>query len=203
MTQTSTILAASQGAAWRLSRGEEVSIVNTHGSQVVDTWALAAEDPSEHSAMEHTRSKNSTIFLDEGLAVMSSKRRPMLTLVADTTPGRHDTLLCPCSAEIYAELGQPAGHRSCTGNFHEAIGALGLSLGFTPASLNLFMQVPLESDGRVRREPPASRPGDSVRLRAEMDLILVLSACPQDVTPINGAECRPRDVELLFHGVPA
>ncbi|WP_118136282.1 DUF1989 domain-containing protein [Oceanicella sp. SM1341] len=198
MTRTATTLPASQGAAWRLRLGETLTIVNTHGSQVIDTWALNADDLSEHSAMEHTRSKNSHVYLEEGLAVMSSKRRPMVTLVADTTPGRHDTLLCPCSAEIYAELGQPAGHRSCTGNFHEAIGALGLSLPFTPASLNLFMQVGVEADGAVRREPPVSKPGDSVTLRAEMDVILVLSACPQDVTPINGEGCTPRDVEIIL-----
>lgn len=200
MTQKTAILSASHGVALRLQCGDFVTIVNTHGSQVVDTWALNAGDPLEHSAMEHTRSKNSTIFIDAGHAVMSSKRRPMFTLISDTTPGRHDTLLCPCSKEIYAELGAASDHRSCTDNFHEAISAQGIALPFTPASLNFFMHVPLEEDGQVRREPPASKPGDRLTLRADMDIVLVLSACPQDVTPINGPACTPRDVELIFSG---
>lgn len=190
------ILPARQGAAHVLKAGEHTLVRNPHGNQVVDTWALALTDAEEYSAMEHTRSVNSNIFVDQGHKVVSIHRRPMLTLVEDTSPGRHDTLLCPCNSAIYRELGCTTPHRSCTDNFHEAIASHGLRLAFTPASLNLFMNIPVAADGSVDRLPPASRPGDHVVLRAEMDLLLVLSACPQDITPINGADHTPSDIEL-------
>jgi uncharacterized protein len=187
-------LTARHGAAYVLMAGDVAVIRNPHGNQVVDTWALSLSDPTEYSALEHTRSVNSNIFFDVGQRLMSIHRRLMLTLVEDTSPGRHDTLLCPCNAAIYRELGCIEAHRSCTDNFHEAIGNHGVRLPFTPASLNLFMNVPVAEDGSVDRLPPASRPGDHVVLRAEMDLLLVLSACPQDMTPINGADLNPRDI---------
>ncbi|MDN5787934.1 urea carboxylase-associated family protein [Pseudorhodobacter sp.] len=196
MTASHHILPARHGAAYVLNAGEHALVRNPYGNQVVDTWALALANPEEHSAMEHTRSVNSNIFFDNGQQVVSIHRRPMLTLVEDTSPGRHDTLLCPCSSAIYRELGCTAPHRSCTDNFHEAIGNHGVSLSFTPASLNLFMNVPVAADGSLDRLPPVSRPGDHVLLRAEMDVLLVLSACPQDITPINGADHTPRDIEL-------
>ncbi len=195
----SHLLPAARGAAYAVRAGQCATILNPYGTQVVDTWALALDDPFDHSAMEHTRSVNSNLFFEAGQRVMSVRRRPMLTMIEDTTPGHHDTLLCPCSAEIYRELGCTGHHRSCTENFHEAIAAHGLSLPFTPASLNLFMNVPVAFDGSLDRLPPRSQPGDRVTLRAEMDLLLVLSACPQDVTLINGSARTPRDIEVILH----
>ena len=194
-TQT---VAAGRGRAFVLKAGQYARIVNTHGNQVVDAWALAAGEGSELSSMDHTRSVNSNIFLTLGMPILSSRRRPMLTLVGDSAGVRHDTLLCPCSRELYQQLGCTEPHRSCTDNFHEALAEIGQAAPFTPASLNLFMNVPVGADGTVDRLPPATRAGDDVVLRAEMDLTLVLSACPQDVTPINGEARTPRDVAVII-----
>ena len=111
------------------------------------------------------------------------------------SPGIHDSLLCACNASLYRELGCDEGHRSCEGNLHEALATLGMEIASTPAPLNLFMNVSVGRDGTIHRAPPVSRPGDAVTFRAEMDLVLVLSACPQDVTPINGADCTPREAQ--------
>ncbi|MBP2550690.1 uncharacterized protein YcgI (DUF1989 family) [Neorhizobium galegae] len=191
-------VAASHGRAFPMKAGQYARIVNTHGNQVVDTWAVAENDVTETAAMDHTRSVNSNIFLTQGMRIMSSRRRPMLTMVADSGGVRHDTLLCPCSRELYEQLGCTEPHRSCTDNFHEALAELDLAVPFTPASLNLFMNVPVEADGTVDRLPPATTAGDMVVLRAEMDLTLVLSACPQDLTPINGAARTPKDVAVVI-----
>ena len=200
MDQPEHILPAAQGIAVSLRAGQAIRIENIHGSQVVDTWALSSDNPLEYASMEHTRSWNSSIFVEQGMEVVSNRRRPMLTMVSDTSPGRHDTQLCPCSAELYRQLGCDEPHRSCTGNFHEALADAGLVLPFTPASLNLFMNVPIAEDGSVTRVPPVSRAGDSVTLRAEMDVTVVLSACPQDITPINGADHTPRDIAFAVTG---
>lgn len=202
MIQDSIVVPAGHGAAFPMRAGASVAIENTHGTQVVDTWAVAAADPCEYGSMEHTRSANSNIFVEAGMVVVSIHRRPMLTVVSDTTPGRHDTQLCPCNAAIYRELKHEGPHRSCTDNFHEALAEQGVALPFTPASLNLFMNVPIAEDGGVQRLPPVSKPGDRIVLRAEMDLILVLSACPQDITPINGAEHTPRNISVYLLDAP-
>lgn len=187
-------LPAGYGVALPVQRGQSVVLVNTHGSQVVDTWAFNAGDMTEFMSMEHTRSRLSRVVPQVGDTLVSNRRRPLLTLQADGSPGVHDTLLCACSPELYRELGCDADHRSCEGNLHEALASLGLSAPCTPAPLNLFMNVSVGRDTAVIRDIPPSSPGVSVTLRAEMDAVVAFSACPQDVTPINGADCTPRDV---------
>lgn len=194
------IVDAGHGRAFRLTNGEWVRITNPHGTQAVDTWAFHFAEPLEFLSMEHTRSVNSTIFVRRGVRLMSSNRRTMLTLLEDTSPGVHDTLLPACTAEIYQELGSAAEHRSCAQNLQEALAEVGLRAPFTPAPLNLFMNVPVAVDGVLDRLPPVARPGDYVILRAEMDLVLVVSACPQDVTPINGANRRPTEIAVRVIG---
>jgi uncharacterized protein YcgI (DUF1989 family) len=190
------IVAAGRGLAFQMKAGQFAVLTNTHGNQVVDAWAVAANDPFEVSSMDHTRSMNSNIFFTAGMRAVSSRRRPMLTMVADSAAVRHDTLLCPCTSELYQQLGCTEYHRSCTDNFHEALADIGINLPFTPASLNLFMNVPVRDDGQVDRVPPDTAAGDHVVMRADMDLVLVLSACPQDITPINGAARTPKDVSV-------
>ena len=185
---------ARQGRAVRLQAQTLIEVVNTHGSQVLDTWAFAASDPAEHLSMEHTRSVNSRWRVGPGMVFVSNRRRPMLFLAEDTSPGIHDTLLPACSPEIYRELGCTGWHASCEENLRAALRAAGLSVPFTPGPLNLFMNVPIEeAAGTLDRRPPTSRPGDRIVLRAEMELWVVFSACPQDVTPINGALRTPTD----------
>ncbi len=188
------VLWARHGKALSVERGASVKVINTHGSQVVDTWAFTLTEPRQYSSMDHTRSVNSNIFANRGTMIVSDRREPMLLIAEDSSPGRHDTLLCPCNGPVYRELGCSGYHRSCSDNLHEALSEFGIALPFTPASLNLFMNVPVADDGRVTREPPSARPGDHVVLTAQCDLLLVLSACPQDLTPINGVGRTPCDV---------
>lgn len=173
-------LPAGYGVAVPVQRGQSLVLVNTHGSQVVDTWAFNAGDMTQFMSMEHTRSRLSRVVPQAGDTLVSNRRRPLLTLQADESPGVHDTLLCACSPELYRELGCDEDHRSCEGNLHEALAGLGLSAPCTPAPLNLFMNVSVGRDNAVIRNVPPSSPGDSITLRAEMDAVVVISACPQD-----------------------
>ena len=184
---------ARHGVAIQLDAGSEIVVINTHGTQVLDTWAFNMADPSEYLSMEHTRSRLSRLSPGVGDSLFSNRRRSVLTMLEDTSPGIHDTLLCACNREIYRELGCDDTHRSCESNLHEALSVMGIRVPGTPAPLNLFMNVSVAPDGAIDRRPPQSRPGDRVRLRADMHAVVVFSACPQDITPINGAECTPRD----------
>ena len=189
---------AARGKAVAVRSGQRITVINSHGSQVLDTWAFNADDLAEHMSMAHTRSFNSTIYPRVGDALVTNRRRPILTIVEDTSPGLHDTLLCACNRAIYRELGVGDYHRSCEDNLHEALAALGLAVTDTPNPLNLFMNTPVVEGGAIDRWPPQSKAGDTVVLRAEMDLVVVFSACPQDITPINGPELTPRDAHFTI-----
>ena len=191
-------LPARRGTAIRVAKGQVLKVINTHGSQVLDTWAFNAADIAEYMSMDHTRSVNSRWAIAVGVTFVSTRRRPMLTLIEDSTPGAHDTLLCACNAEIYQELGVEGHHDNCEENLSAALAAIGLTPPCAPAPLNLFMNVPITLDGAVTRLPPSSRPGDHLSLRAEMDVIVVFSACPQDITPINGMMRTPTEAHYAL-----
>ncbi|HJS96917.1 MAG TPA: urea carboxylase-associated family protein, partial [Solirubrobacteraceae bacterium] len=110
---STTILPARQGVAVPLRAGQRLRIVNTHGGQVVDTWALARPDASEYLSMEHTRTSLGKLMPAAGDHLYSSRRRPLLTLVEDTSPGTHDTLIAACDPERYRLLGADDGHANC------------------------------------------------------------------------------------------
>ncbi|MFO1150627.1 MAG: urea carboxylase-associated family protein [Alsobacter sp.] len=185
---------ARSSRAIRLGAGETLRIVNTHGSQVVDTWAVAADDPAEVLSMQHTRAALLKLTPSQGDRLYSTRRRPLLCLAVDTTPGRHDTVIPACDKERYGQLGAPEGHANCCDNFALAIADAGLPDQPAPAPLNLFMNIPWTAEGALSFDPPLCKAGDRVELRAERDVVVVLSACPQDLVPINGADCVPTEV---------
>ena len=190
MTQHERIeVPAAHGQAIQLQAGACITIINTSGTQVVDTWALCADDPAHAMSMSHTRVETGRISPVPGDVLVTNRREPILRLEEDSSSGVHDTLMAACDAQRYANLGAKGYHRSCADNFHEALGRLGLSAPEVPQPLNLFMNIPINPDGTLTQGNPPAQPGDHVVLRALRDCVVVLSACPQDMTPINGAKC--------------
>jgi hypothetical protein len=187
-------LAARAGVAFRLTRGERLKIINSHGTQVVDCWALKPDDLDEHMSMAHSRNAWYRLCPRPGDHFVTNLRHPILLLAEDSSPGIHDTLIPCCDLARYRQLGVKGHHASCAENFAAALGRLGVSPPLPPAPLNLFMNVPMQANGSLGVAPPASKPGDYVVLAAEADCIVVLSACPHDIFPVNGADCTPRDV---------
>jgi uncharacterized protein YcgI (DUF1989 family) len=187
------ILKAGTGAAIQLRRGQRLAIVNTHGTQVVDCWALKADDPAEHMSMPHCRNHWYRLTPRPGDLLVTNLRNPILRLVADSSPGIHDTLIPCCDLTRY-QLGIKGHHASCAENFTTALRSIDIEQMLPPAPLNLFMNVPLKANGALAVAPPDSKPGDQVELEAEMDCVVVLSACPHDIFPVNGADSTPKDV---------
>jgi uncharacterized protein len=195
---TAATLPAGHGLAVRVPAGRTLRVVNTHGAQVVDFWALAAADPTERLSVEHTRRLLGRLRIRPGDTLSSNRRNVLFELVADTSPGDHDTLCAACDPWLYRYLGAPEGHRSCAQNFAEALAAVGLDAPPAPQPLNLFMRVPVDGDGGMTVETSRARPGDAVELRALVDLVAVLSSCPMDIVPISGeAAVRDCGVELV------
>lgn len=190
---------ARRGKAVRLQAGERLKIVNTHGTQVVDFWAFVANMPTEYVGMEHCRATWTRLFPVQGDALYTNRRRPLMWLDEDTSPGRHDTLIAPCDNERYGLLGCTDYHDNCRDNMHAALAELGMTVAYTPDSLNLFMNIPWQMDGTISFQPALSKPGDYVVLRAELDCVAVMSACPQDILTINSQQ----PVEAHFEILPA
>jgi len=184
------------GKAMSLKRGQHIKVINTHGQQVVDTWAFNSADLSECMSMEHTRTALSRIRVRVGDSLVTNQRRPILTLVEDTSPGVHDTLIAACDRYRYALLGCTTYHDNCTDNLAAALAELRLQTSETPSPWNLFMNIPVQANGSLSFEPPVCKPGDYVLLHAELDCVVAFSACPQDMVPINGVACRPTEVHI-------
>lgn len=187
---------ARKGKAAFVSKGQSVKLINTHGSQVVDTWAFARHDLKEFMSMEHTRATLVKIMPSTGDDLFTNRRRPILTIAEDTTPGIHDTLMAACDDYRYGLLGCTEYHDNCTDNLSAAMYELGLTAPETPSPFNIFMNIPWNEDGELSFDPPESKPGDHVLLEARMDLVIAFSACPQDILPINGRQRTP--VEAHF-----
>lgn len=176
---------ARRGKAALIKQGQAIKIINTSGHQVVDFWAFVAGHLTEFSGMEQCRASWLKLCPEVGDHLYSNRRRPLMTLEEDTSPGRHDTVIAPCDNERYGLLGCTEYHDNCKDNMHSALLELGYSVPFTPASLNLFMNIPWRDNGSLSFEPPMSKAGDYVVLRARLDCIAVMSGCPQDILTIN------------------
>lgn len=187
---------ARNGKAAFVSQGQSVKLINTHGSQVVDTWAFARHDLKEFMSMEHTRATLVKIMPATGDHLHTNRRRPILTIKEDTTPGIHDTLMAACDNYRYGLLGCTEYHDNCTDNLAAGLYELGLTAPVTPSPFNIFMNIPWTEDGELSFDPPESKPGDYVLLEAQMDLVIAFSACPQDILPVNGRQRTP--VEAHF-----
>ena len=187
---------ARAGKAALVTAGQHIRVVNTHGQQVVDTWAFNRHDLREFMSMEHSRAHMLTVFPTTGATMTTNHRCPILTFVEDTSGGIHDTLIAACDRYRYQLLGCTVPHANCTDNLAAGLRDLGLVPPETPSPLNLFMNIPLGRKGRVAFEAPVSTPGSWVTLRAEMDLVIAFSACPQDMLPINGVGCTPTEAHF-------
>jgi uncharacterized protein len=195
-----SILPARCGKAVRLAKGQALKVINTHGQQVVDTWAFNAEDFDEFMSMEHLRQVINRIIPRPGDPLATNYRRPILTLIEDNSPGVHDTLLAACDIWRYRNLGCTEYHDNCRDNLFAGMAELGLTPPECPSPLNLWMNTPVVDGLGIDWLPPVSQPGDYVVLRAELDCIVAMSACPQDMVPINGVNLRPTEAHFQVIG---
>ena len=198
MTAHRHVLPARRSAAFEVDKGQTVRVVNTHGGQVVDTWAFKPGDMSEFMSMEHARVHMGRVQPIAGSTLLSNRRNAMLTLIEDTSGGVRDTLMAACDVHRYRMLGCTTDHDNCTDNLHAALAAIGIKAAETPSPLNLFQNSSVGADGSLVIAPPIATAGSHVTLRADMDLIVGFSACPQDMVQTNGADMTPKDVELQF-----
>ena len=186
---------AAGGAGLRLKRGEQLRIIDLEGGQSGDLFAFSG-DGRQRLSNGRTFDYGGKIYLSTGDILWSDRSEPMLTIVEDQV-GRHDFLYAPCSIEMYRlQYGVTGHHPNCLDNLRSALEELGIEPGPLPTAFNFFMNVDIAPDGRLSFAPPRSRPGDSIVLRAEMDLAIALSSCPAS-TCNGGAPPRPLAFEIV------
>lgn len=164
--------------ALELDAGDTLVVIDPEGQQVSDVVAFAREDLREYMSSGRSIDYASRLWLSTGDMLYSNRSRPMFTIVDDTC-GRHDFLLTPCSKDTFRILyGETELRPGCEGNLVEALAPWGIGVDRIPIAFNVFMHVAVNAvTGAIEVRPPRSRPGDYVRLRAEMSLVVALTAC--------------------------
>ena len=182
------------GIGLTIKKGQLLKIIDPKGEQVSDLTAFSLEDKAEWLSSGRTIDYANKIYLTTGNLLYSNRSRPMLTIVEDTV-GRHDFLLTPCSPETFQIIyDNHEYHPSCFENLHTNLSQFGITPDMIPTTLNVFMNVVVLETGELRIDPPPSKAGDYIIFRAEMDLILGITACSAEMS--NNYSFKPIDVEI-------
>jgi hypothetical protein len=187
----------------RLAAGEVLEIVDLEGQQGVDFLAYAADDPHERYSAPNTIKKAGALRLTAGHTLYSDLARPLATIVEDTW-GLHDTIGGCCSEPSNLLLYGVPGRPGCRENLLAGLAAFGLGRADVVPNVNFFCEVPVLDEGRLLERtfaPASSRPGDRVALRAERDVLVALSNCPQVLNPATGG--RPTPIRIAVRQSPS
>ncbi|MEZ5829473.1 MAG: urea carboxylase-associated family protein [Hyphomicrobiales bacterium] len=180
--------------------GETLRILDLEGNQAADTLFFNLDDPAEHYSACDTIREQGNVYLTTGTVLMSDFCRPMLTITADTV-GRHDTLGGACSTEsntVRYALDKKTMH-ACRDSYLLAVAEndhYGLTKRDISHNINFFMNVPVTADGKLTFTDGVSGPGKYVELRAEMNILALISNCPQLNNPCNAY--NPTPIEALI-----
>ena len=196
--QQSFIVDAGESFVLELQRGEIVRIVDLEGNQAVDTLFYNAHDYADRYSAQDTIREQKSIYLTTGTELISTEGNVLLTIVADTC-GRHDTLGGACAAEsnmVRYALEKRSMH-ACRQSFLKGIQQWkhGMDKRDITSNINFFMNVPVTPEGGLTFEDGVSDAGKYVELRAEMDVLMLISNCPQLNNPCNAY--NPTPVQVL------
>lgn len=188
-------IAPQSGIALVVRRGQRLRVIDPTGEQVADLTSFALDEPREWLSSGRTIDYGNTIYVTTGHTLYSNRSRRMW-LIEEDTVGRHDFILTPCSTEMFRIIyGHEGEHPSCFSNLASALAPFGIPPDAIPTTLNIFMNVVVLTTGTLKILPPPSRAGDYILLRAEMDLIVGVTACSAELS--NNGSFKPIDVELL------
>jgi uncharacterized protein YcgI (DUF1989 family) len=182
------------GGFIRVAAGNYIRITDIQGMQVGDLYAIAADDHEEFISPSVTRLYNLTRFPKIGQSFYSNTERPILTFIADHSPGIHDMSMASCSAKYFESYGMK-DHPNCHDNYFKAAAEAGIKNKVKPDPVNLFQNTPVMPDGSILAGITMTRPGDNVILQARTDIILILTAC--SVEPINNCKSSPLRIEVF------
>jgi urea carboxylase-associated protein 1 len=182
-----------------VKKGQTLRIIDSEGQQAVDTIFYRAGDFAERYSAQDTLREQGAAYVGAGTKIMSNEGNVMLTVVADTS-GRHDTCAGACSCESNAvRFGHETKYlHACRDNFVLEVTKHGMGKRDIVPNINFFMNVPIEPSGEMTIVDGLSKPGDYVEMIAEMDVLCVISNCPQINNPCNGF--NPTPIRVVIEG---
>ena len=184
------------GVGFPLKKGQVLRVIDPQGEQVADLVAFAQTDKTEWLSSGRSFDYNNTIYLTTGHVLYSNKSNPMFTILEDKV-GKHDFLFTPCSPEMFKIIYKCGGyHPSCFENLTKNLAQFGIEGHAIPTTFNIFMNVDVLPSGELKIGPPLSRPGDFITLRAEVDMIVAVTACSAEISN-NGSF---KAIELAIYG---
>jgi uncharacterized protein len=192
----STQVRPGEPTVFTLPEGQFLQINDVSGKQVATLVAFNQYDIKERLSTSHTRAANNSLMLVQGMSLFSNRHNPMLVLLEDTC-GRHDILYPACDSRVYLDDYGIDQHDSCRDGLHEALAKFGVDYDDMPDPVNWFMNVGLRARGRFEIREPISERNDHILLRATMDLIVGVIACPQDQNAANAF--RPGDIQVRVY----
>jgi hypothetical protein len=191
-----TVVPACEPWSARVGKGDRLRLIDLEGQQAIDFLCYNADDPAERYNAANTLKLNHNIYLGQDCVLWSVRARRMMTIVEDTC-GFHDTLYGCCSIEIDEVRYGKTKVRGCQSNFEAELAKYGMGAKDMVANINFFMSVPVAADGAVAIVEGRSKPGDYIDLRAEMDVLVVISNCPEtDNLAAGGA---PTPVQAIVY----
>lgn len=182
-----------------LEEGDELLIIDPDGQQVSDLVAFERSDRREYLSSGRSLDYASRLWLTTGDVLYSNRSRPMFTILEDTC-GRHDFTLTPCSKDTFKIIyGEDEGRPGCEGNLVTALSSYDIGADRIPIAFNVFMHVAVDAKtGEFQVLPPLSKAGDFVRLRAEMPLVVAMTACSAGQS--NNFTFKPIDFKVVRCG---
>jgi urea carboxylase-associated protein 1 len=185
-----TVVPAGQPWSRRIAEGEVLRPIDLEGQQAIDFLCYNADDLDERYHAPNTMKIQGSIYLGKGSSLLSVRARRMMTIIEDTCGG-HDTIFGCCSFALDEVRYGKTNPRCCQQNFEEELALHGMGPRDVVPNVNFFMRVPVAEAGHVAIVDGISKPGDYVDLRADMDVLAVLSNCPQMHNPCNGYNPTP------------
>jgi urea carboxylase-associated protein 1 len=193
----SEVIPAKGRSAFPMKRGQLLRIEDLEGQQAVDLICYRLDDLAEKFWAAHSAKLNGTIYLTTGHVLYSDQANPMMTIVEDTV-GVNDVICGSCSYALdVVRYGEEKAQPGCMDNFEAAIAPWGLERKDVPMCFNIFLRYPVEERGTVSIDhSPPSKAGDHMVLRAEMDLLVAISNCPQENNPCTGFNPTPLGITV-------
>jgi uncharacterized protein len=187
------ILPPRGATAFTIRAGQICRIIDLEGRQVADVVCFGLHDVADKFSPENTQSLNGTLYLTTGHHLYSTKATQLMTLGTDTC-GVHDLIAGSCSEYTNAFRYGVRGTPNCRSNFERVLNPYGILPAEIPYSFNVFMNVPVSPEGKTAIQEPKSNPGDYLDLRANIDLVVAISNCPQERNPCNAFHLTPLEV---------
>lgn len=190
------VIPGKTGFAFKVNKGQRIRVIDMEGQQIADFVAYHADHLEERLDSVATRDALGSMDIRVGDSLYSNLYRPMLTLLKDTV-GKHDLLSPACRPEMYRLLyNKELPVDNCFDNLSQALAGFGIPAPSQHCPFNIFMNTVITPDHQIQIKSALSGPGDYVEMRAETDLVIAISACPNEESAGNGYRSTPIKVEV-------